>query len=116
MNWGQGVMFKKEKEAQNAANILNIKYRENLKFKDGFFKNDESHQIAVIKKIRSFKPKIVLCNAFRDRHIDHSKGNKLVNESCFLSGLNKIETFDSTGDIQDSWRPKLILGTSNGMI
>ena len=105
----RGDVQKRKKEAKNAANILNIKYRENLKFKDGFFKNDEAHQIAVIKKIRSFKPKIVLCNAFRDRHIDHSKGNKLVNESCFLSGLNKIETFDSAGDIQDSWRPKLIL-------
>ena len=105
----RGDVQKRKKEAQNAANILNVKYRENLKFRDGFFKNDESHQIAVIKKIRSFKPKIVLCNAFRDRHIDHSKGNKLVNESCFLSGLKKIETFDSKGAIQDSWRPRLIL-------
>ncbi len=105
----RGNIQTRKKEAQNAANILNVKYRENLKFKDGFFKNDEHHQINVIKKIRSFKPKIVLCNAFRDRHIDHSKGNKLVNESCFLSGLNKIETFDSAGAAQDSWRPKLIL-------
>ena len=105
----RGDVQKRKKEAQNAANILNVKYRENLKFRDGFFKNDESHQIEVVKKIRSFKPKIVLCNAFRDRHIDHSKGNKLVNESCFLSGLNKIETFDSKGAIQDSWRPRLIL-------
>ena len=105
----RGNIQTRKKEAQNAANILNIKYRENLKFKDGFFKNDEHHQINVIKKIRSFKPKIVLCNAFRDRHIDHSKGNKLVNESCFLSGLNKIETFDSAGAAQDLWRPKLIL-------
>ena len=105
----RGNIQTRKKEAQNAANILNVKYRENLKFKDGFFKNDEHHQITVIKKIRSFKPKIVLCNAFRDRHIDHSKGNKLVNESCFLSGLNKIETFDSAGAAQDSWRPKLIL-------
>ena len=105
----RGNIQTRKKEAQNAANILNVKYRENLKFKDGFFKNDEHHQITVIKKIRSFKPKIVLCNAFRDRHIDHSKGNKLVNESCFLSGLNKIETFDNAGAAQDSWRPKLIL-------
>ena len=105
----RGNIQTRKKEAQNAANILNVKYRENLKFKDGFFKNDEHHQVTVIKKIRSFKPKIVLCNAFRDRHIDHSKGNKLVNESCFLSGLNKIETFDSAGAAQDSWRPKLIL-------
>ena len=104
----RGDVQKRKREAQNAAKILNIKHRENLKFKDGF-KNDEPHQIAVIKKIRSLKPKIVLCNAFRDRHIDHGKGNKLVNESCFLSGLNKIETFDNTGAIQDSWRPKLIL-------
>ena len=105
----RGNIETRKNEAQKAANILGIKYRENLKFRDGFFKNDEIHQIAVIQKIRKFRPKIVLCNAYTDRHIDHIKGNKLVNESCFLSGLNKLKTSDNAGVSQDSWRPELVL-------
>ena len=26
-----------------------------------------------------------------DRHIDHPKGARLVSDSCFLSGLDKVE-------------------------
>ena len=79
-------------EASNAAAILGVTVRENLKFADGFFINDKEHQLEVIKSIRKYKPEIVLCNALDDRHIDHGKGSKLVSDACFLSGLEKIET------------------------
>ncbi|MFS4455565.1 bacillithiol biosynthesis deacetylase BshB1 [Maribacter sp. 2304DJ31-5] len=97
----------RDKEAVLAANVLGIKIRENLGFKDGFFKNDEKHQLAVIKTIRKYRPEIVLCNAINDRHIDHGKGSKLVSDSCFLSGLLKIET-ELDGQEQSAWRPKLV--------
>ena len=97
------------KEAEKAAKILNVKKRENLNFKDCFFANDESHQLLIIEKIRSYRPEIVLCNAIEDRHIDHTKANRLINDSCFLSGLSKIKTQDKDGKIQDCWRPKLVL-------
>ena len=42
--------------------------------------------------IRKYQPEIVICNAIRDRHIDHGKGSKLVSDACFLSGLRRIET------------------------
>jgi len=92
------------KESKNASKTIGVKIRENLGFKDGFFKNDESHQIEIIKIIRKFKPNIVLCNAKDDRHIDHPKGADLVVDSCFLSGLKKVKT-DLEGKKQDSWRP-----------
>ena len=80
-----------------------------MNFRDGFFQNDESHQLELIKKIRLYTPQIVLCTATHYRHLDHGKANSLVNDSCFLSGLEKIETIDSNGDKQDPWRPKLVL-------
>ncbi|GAA4768560.1 MULTISPECIES: bacillithiol biosynthesis deacetylase BshB1 [Flavobacterium] len=92
-------------EADRAAKILNVSVRENLSFRDGFFKNDEKHQLEVIRMIRKYKPEIVLCNAIDDRHIDHGKGSKLVSDACFLSGLPKIET-SFNGSIQEAWRPK----------
>lgn len=95
----------RDKEAADAAKILNVKVRENLAFSDGFFVNDKQHQIEIIKIIRKYQPKIVLCNAIDDRHIDHAKGSKLVSDACFLSGLRKIET-ELKGKAQDAWRPK----------
>ncbi len=95
----------RDNEAKTAAQVLGVSIRENLGFRDGFFINDEKHQLDVIKILRTYKPEVVLCNAITDRHIDHGKGSKLVSDACFLSGLRKIETtFD--GELQEIWRPK----------
>lgn len=97
----------RDKEAAAAAEILGVHVRENLRFRDGFFVNDEAHQLEVIKMIRKYKPEIVICNAIDDRHIDHGKGSKLVSDACFLSGLIKIGT-ELNGQAQEAWRPKLV--------
>ena len=97
----------RNQEAMAAATILGVQIRENLNFRDGFFINDEQHQLEIIKIIRKYQPEIVLCNAIDDRHIDHGKGSKLVSDACFLSGLTKIET-ELDGIKQEAWRPKLV--------
>ena len=97
----------RDQEAAAAAQILGVSVRENLRFRDGFFVNDEAHQLEVIKMIRKYQPEIVLCNAIEDRHIDHGKGSQLVSDACFLSGLMKIET-QLEGQTQQAWRPKLV--------
>lgn len=103
----RGTAETRDVEAQKAAEILGVSVRENLGFRDGFFVNDESHQLEIIKIIRKYKPEIVLCNAITDRHIDHGKGSKLASDSCFLSGLKKIDT--TLNDVpQEAWRPKLV--------
>ena len=97
----------RDQEANAAAKILGVVARENLEMRDGFFVNDEKHQLEIIKMIRKYQPEIVLCNAIDDRHIDHGKGSKLVSDACFLSGLMKIET-QLYGEQQKAWRPKLV--------
>ena len=97
----------RDREATAAAAILGVSARENLEMRDGFFVNDEKHQLEIIKMIRKYRPEIVLCNAIDDRHIDHEKGSKLVSDACFLSGLIKVET-ELNGDAQHAWRPKLV--------
>lgn len=94
-------------EATNSAEILGVSVRENLGFADGFFVNDRSHQLQVISMLRKYRPELVICNAIYDRHIDHGKGSQLVSDSCFLSGLVKIET-EYDGQIQKPWRPKAV--------
>ena len=103
----RGTAETRDEEAKTAAKILGVSVRENLAMRDGFFVNDETHQLEVIKMIRKYKPEIVLCNAIDDRHIDHGKGSKLVSDSCFLSGLMKIET-SIDGEKQQAWRPKVV--------
>lgn len=97
----------RDEEAAHAAQILGIQVRENLRFRDGFFVNDEAHQLEVIKMIRKYRPEIVIANAIDDRHIDHARGSKLVSDACFLSGLRRIET-QLDGIAQEAWRPKVV--------
>ncbi|PZD76931.1 bacillithiol biosynthesis deacetylase BshB1 [Mesonia sp. K7] len=98
----------RDQEANTAAGILGVKMRMNLEFSDGFFINNASHQLEIIKVLRKYRPTIVLCNAVHDRHIDHGKGAKLTADACFLSGLRKIET-TYEGNKQEAWRPKQVL-------
>lgn len=97
----------RDTESAKAAAILGLAVRENLRFRDGFFVNDEAHQMEVIKMLRKYRPDIVLCNAVDDRHIDHGKGSRLVSDACFLSGLRRIET-EIDGEPQEAWRPKVV--------
>lgn len=103
----RGTAEIRDKEAEEAGKILGIAVRENLKFKDGFFANDEKHQLEIIKIIRKYQPQIILANALDDRHPDHGRAAKLVADACFLSGLIKVETTDN-GQKQNCWRPKAV--------
>lgn len=91
-------------EAESSARILGVAFRENMAFKDYFFKNDTDHQKALVKKIRQYRPKIILTNATGDRHPDHGKASQLVEESVFLSGLRRFET-EVDGKQQEVYRP-----------
>jgi bacillithiol biosynthesis deacetylase BshB1 len=94
-------------ESAEAARILGLSARENLGFKDLYFKDDEAHQLELIKVIRKYQPEIVLANAITDRHPDHGKGSSLATNACFMSGLVKIET-ELDGVAQKAWRPKFV--------
>src|SRR6201996_4369212 len=95
-------------EAAKAAALLQLDVRENLGMADGFFRNDEAHQRLLIRAIRKYRPEIVLANSLEDRHPDHGRAGHLISESCFLSGLRKIETTDEEGRPQEHWRPKYV--------
>ena len=103
----RGSVEIRNQEAAAAAKILGVSVRENLDMRDGFFVNDEAHQLKIIRMVRKYRPEIVICNAVEDRHIDHGKGSQLVSDACFLSGLMKIET-EIDGIKQEAWRPKLV--------
>ena len=69
----RGTAETRDEEAKESAAILGLQVRENLRFKDGFFRNDETHQLEVIKMVRKYRPDVVIANAIDDRHIDHAR-------------------------------------------
>ena len=103
----RGSRETRKEEAGDAAKILGISVRENLKLKDGFLNNSEEYQLKIVEKIRKYQPEIVLANAIDDRHPDHAKAAKLISDACFIAGLKKIETKEN-GQLQEVWRPKHI--------
>lgn len=102
----RGTPELREQEAAAAAKIMGVSVRENLAYRDGFFLNDEAHQLGIIRKIRQYQPEIVIGNAPYDRHPDHGRGAALVKEAYFKSGLQKIVTQDEAGQTQAHYRPK----------
>jgi bacillithiol biosynthesis deacetylase BshB1 len=105
----RGTIETRYKESAEAAKIIGVDIRENLKMRDGFFKNDEEHQLKLIASLRKYQPDIVIGNVLHDRHPDHGRAGHLIAESCFLSGLVQIRTKDEKGNVQEKWRPAYVL-------
>jgi len=105
----RGTVATRYEEAATAARIIGASCRENLKMRDGFFRNDEEHQMSLIRAIRKYQPEIVIGNILNDRHPDHGRAGHLISDAFFLSGLAKIETCDDQGNAQQKWRPKYFL-------
>ncbi len=111
----RGTPDMRDVEAREAAKLMGIDVRENLRMKDGFFVNDHEHQLKVIESIRRYRPRVVMTNAPKDRHPDHGRGYELVRDAAFLSGLAKIETAEADGTPQQAWRPPLVISYLQAM-
>jgi bacillithiol biosynthesis deacetylase BshB1 len=105
----------RQHEAIRAAEILEIKNRYNLAFRDGFFVNDEVHQRILISYIRHLQPDMVIGNAPVDRHPDHGRACSLIRDAVFFSGLNKIET-KWEKKVQPVWRPTSLFHYIQGIL
>ena len=97
----------RNKEAELAKNYISASFRDNLGLKDGFIDEDEQSVKLLVQKIRLYRPKIIICNAVRDRHPDHGAAASLVLKAVFSAGLPKIET-EHQGKPQKSFRPTAV--------
>ena len=104
----RGTIETRYQEASDAAKIMGLSVRENLKMRDGFFRNDEEHQLQLVKIIRKYRPEIVIANILEDRHPDHGRGGWLAYDACFFSGLRQVKTNEDDKE-QERWRPKMLL-------
>lgn len=105
----RGTVETRYQEAAEAARIMGVTVRENLKMRDGFFQNSEENQMKIVKLLRRYQPEIVIANILEDRHPDHGRGGWLLYDACFLSGLRQVKTYEDNGDEQEKWKPKMLL-------
>lgn len=104
----RGTVATRYDEAARAAKIIGAHARENLKMRDGFFKNDEEHQLQVVRILRKYQPDVVFGNILEDRHPDHGRAGNLIYDACFLSGLKQVQTRSEDGKEQEKWRPRYL--------
>lgn len=104
----RGTADIRQKESSIASKIMGIEARENLSMSDGLFEINAENKLEIVKMIRKYQPDIILANAVTDRHPDHGRAGQLVSESCFLSGLIKVETKDESNKLQQAWKPNAV--------
>lgn len=97
------------REAQKAAGILGLSARENLGLPDTELKNIRENQLAIIEKVRYYKPHICILPAPADRHPDHGNAAALLTDAIFYSGLMKIETRGPGRKPQKPHRPAHVI-------
>ena len=100
----RGSALIRKKEAEEAAKILNVKFRENLSIPDGNIELRNENIKKVVKVIRKYKPAIIFAPYLNDRHPDHIDASALIKRAMFTSGLIKYKTTDNK-KIQDAYRP-----------
>ena len=102
----RGTVLERDAEAVKAAQILGASFRLNLDLPDGRLVNDFESQQRIIELVRRHRPRIVLCNAPKDRHPDHGVASAMVVEACFRAGLHKWASVGEDGAPQAPFRPE----------
>lgn len=88
----RGSAEQREQEANEAARILGIGWRQALSFPDGAIENTLANRMEIVRVLRLLRPRVVILPYWQARHPDHAIVAPLGYEACFLSGLSKIET------------------------
>jgi N-acetylglucosamine malate deacetylase 1 len=88
----RGTAADREAEANAAARILNVAHREALDLPDGNVQNTLENRLKLAAVLRRLRPRVVILPYWQGRHPDHYTTATLGYESCFVSGLAKIET------------------------
>jgi LmbE family N-acetylglucosaminyl deacetylase len=73
------------REAEKAGQILGSAKRENLLLCDGNLCDSYDHRLIIAKKIRQYKPEIVMIPWSFDRHPDHEGTAQMVKNGVFYA-------------------------------
>jgi bacillithiol biosynthesis deacetylase BshB1 len=90
----RGSAEERAAEADEAARILGVSWRQALDLPDGALENSLENRIKIVKVIRQLRPRVVILPYWQGRHPDHATTAPLGYDACFLAGLAKVDTGD----------------------
>lgn len=98
----------RDREAEEAAKILGVAVRVNLRIPDTQIEVNRENQLKIIEVLRKYRPEYVFIPYWEDRHPDHMRASDVIREAAFYSGLARIVTTEN-GQPQEAFRPKRTL-------
>jgi len=101
----RGTPETRAKESVEAARIMKLDLRLNLGQPDGHIWLTEESRTAVVRILRSHKPKIVLTPHWDDPHPDHANTCRIVREAARLATMAR---YDEEGNQQPVRMPALM--------
>jgi bacillithiol biosynthesis deacetylase BshB1 len=87
----KGTAADRTSEADEAAKILGLSYRHNLKLPDSAIEVNRENKLKIAGIIRETKPELVILPFWIQRHPDHLYAMQLGYDACYLAGLKKLE-------------------------
>jgi bacillithiol biosynthesis deacetylase BshB1 len=78
-------------ESQAASKVLRLAWRGNLRWPDARLENTISARMTLAAEIRNLRPRVVILPYWEGRHPDHYRACEIAYESCFLSGIRKLD-------------------------
>lgn len=79
-------------EFEASAKVMRLDAWEALDIPDGDIALTPANREKVIRTVRKYRPQLVFCPYWEDRHPDHANASRLVREALFHSGLVRIDT------------------------
>ena len=87
----RGTAADRAREAEKAARILGVSWRQALDMPDAAIANTLENRLAIARVVRLLRPRVVILPYWRARHPDHAIVATLGYEACFIAGLKKID-------------------------
>ena len=88
----RGSAEERAREAEEAARILGVGWRQALTLPDGALENTLENRLCLVRVLRQLRPRVVILPYWQARHPDHAVAGTLGYDACFLAGLKGIDT------------------------
>jgi bacillithiol biosynthesis deacetylase BshB1 len=87
-----GTVDERRAEAEAAARVLGVQFRENLKWPDGGIGTTPPLVRSAVDLIRRHRPRTIAIPYWEDRHPDHVAASQVLRVAAFTSGLRRYIT------------------------
>src|SRR5438128_285854 len=90
----RGSAESRKSEADAAAKILKVSWRQALDIPDGRVENTWHNRLKIARIIREQKPRVVILPYWKGRHPDHYTCSVVGYEACFVTSLTNLADHD----------------------